>query len=333
LISNYKEREEEDIMRDYSKELPAHRESYVGENDLFLEIYEGEGQYEGNDQYAGEVQYEREGHRKREEQYERVSQHEEEAQYVGDNRYKREERQVEKGTILFVHGAYTGSWMWSKYIPYFVREGRRCYVMNLRGHYKSRGMDLSRVTFEDYLKDVEEVIAEIGETPVVIGFSMGGILCQKLAEKLTYAGLVLIDSSICREVNRIAPYEAPAEPDLGLIVPAPEREESVSIDESEEDIAFQRKYLSIESAKAFYECGCWIRGVEGIPVNPERIRCPVLVIRAENNEEERRRGEAEAGYFGAEYAGFENATHTGLLVGQQVTKVIRRIEGWLCRKG
>lgn len=29
-------------MRDFTKELPEHTEKYIGENDLFLQIFEGE---------------------------------------------------------------------------------------------------------------------------------------------------------------------------------------------------------------------------------------------------------------------------------------------------
>ncbi len=29
-------------MRDFTNELPDHMEKYIGENDLFLEIFEGE---------------------------------------------------------------------------------------------------------------------------------------------------------------------------------------------------------------------------------------------------------------------------------------------------
>lgn len=61
-------------MKDYTKELPAHTEKYVGEHDLFLEIYEGHGLSSA----------------------------------------------AARPPLLFVHGAFTGSWMWSKYIPHFV---------------------------------------------------------------------------------------------------------------------------------------------------------------------------------------------------------------------
>lgn len=148
--------------------------------------------------------------------------------------------------LLFVHGAYTGSWMWSKYIPHFVRDGWTCYVMNLRSHYRSRLMDMTRITFEHYLEDIEEVIAECGTPPVLIGFSMGGILSHKLAETARLVGLVLIDSSISKEVHERVPYPDVVPVPPGIIVPAPAREEESSMDESADDIAFQRKYLAME---------------------------------------------------------------------------------------
>lgn len=234
-----------------------------------------------------------------------------------------------KHPLLFVHGAYTGSWMWSKYLPYFISKGWNCYVMNMRSHYKSRSMDLSEITFEDYLEDIEEVITEIGEAPIVLGFSLGGILCQKLAEKVSFAGLVLIDSCICKEVNEVAPYKSPVDNNLGLVVPAPVRNEIRSIDESEEDIAFQKKYLSMESSKAIAACGCWMKGIVGISVDSQLVKCPTLVIKALNSDEADRRGWAEAAHFNADYTGFWNTTHTGLLVGQRYMEIVTRIQEWL----
>jgi len=60
----------------------------------------------------------------------------------------------------------------------------------------------------------------------------------------------LIDSCISKEVNEVVPYDVLIENTIGMIEPAPERNEASSIDEPEEDVAFQRKYLSMESSKA-----------------------------------------------------------------------------------
>jgi hypothetical protein len=45
--------------------------------------------------------------------------------------------------------------------------------MNMRSHYKSMVMDMTRISSEDYLDDIKMVIAECGEPPIIIGFSMG----------------------------------------------------------------------------------------------------------------------------------------------------------------
>ncbi len=273
---------------EYTKLLPPHVERMVGENDLYLEEYEGAGSPE----ISGA-----------------------------------------KLPLLFVHGAYTGSWMWSKFIPHFIGGGWKCYAMNLRSHYKSRVMDMTKITFEDYLEDVKEIISvvkeECGTAPVIIGFSLGGILCQKLAETEELHGMVLIDSCMCREVNAIAPYDALIENNFGMVVPAPVRDKCPGIDESLEDIAFQIKYLSMEAAQALLACGCWIKGIEGIPVDSRFLTCPVLVIKAVNSDQDDRRGRAEAEYFHAEYTGLWNTTHTGLLVGQRYQETANRVLVWL----
>lgn len=273
-------------MKDYTKTLPNHIEKYIGENDLFLEIFEGEDHSQATEK---------------------------------------------RPPLLFVHGAYTGSWMWSKYIPHFVSEGWKCYVMNMRSHYKSRVLDLTKVSFDDYLEDIKEVIAECGEHPIIIGFSMGGILSQKLAETVTLAGLVLIDSSISKEVNEIVPYKGIDEVEPGIILPAPAREEYFSIDETADDIAFQKKYLTMESSKALGEFAVYFGKKGRISIDGSLITCPCLVIKAVNCDDDDERGRATAEHLNAEYTGLWNTSHTGLLVGQRYLEVVDRIMEWFKR--
>ncbi|MBP1756662.1 MAG: alpha/beta hydrolase [Firmicutes bacterium] len=274
-------------MEDYTKVLPKHLEKYIGENDLFLEIYQGV-------ETAASA------------------------------------TPVRKPPLLLVHGAYTGSWMWSRYIPHLFEAGYTCYVMNMRSHYKSRSMDMTRITFEDYLADIREILNECEEPPVLIGFSMGGILCQKIAEEAKLAGLVMVDTSISREVAEVAPYEHLEEGILGIVIPAPSREED-SIDESSNDITFQKKYLSMESAKAIEAFACWRKDNDGISVNGSLIDCPALVIKAVNSGRDDAQGKVTAEQLKGEYLGLWNTSHTGLLVGQRYQEVVDRILLWLNR--
>ena len=258
--------------------------------------------------------------------------------YVGDNDLLLEIYEAEnishgangRPPLLFVHGAYTGSWMWSKYIPHFIHQGWKCYVMNLRSHYKSRLMDMTNLTFEDYLEDVTAIIAECEAPPIVIGFGMGGILCEKLAGTVEIAGLGLIDSVISREVYEAVPYPELGQLFQGLVAPAPARDELTSIDESEEDIAFQRKYLTMESAKAF-NAFIFTPESKGISINSSSITCPCLVINAVNSEEDDRRGRVTAEHLRAAYRGLWHTTHTGLLVGQRYKEAVDSIGKWLER--
>ncbi len=272
-------------MQDYTKTLPQHVQRYLGENDLFLEIFEGEG---------------------------------------------RACPAKQRPPLLFVHGAYTGSWMWSKYIPHFTALGWQCYAMNLRSNYKSRAMDMTRVSFADYLEDIREVMAECGGPPVLIGFSMGGILCQKLAETAAPAGLVLIDASISREVHARAPYLDPVDFGREIIMPAPARAEQISIDESPDDIGFQRKYLAMESARALGAIHSFGAG-GGISIDSGLITCPSLVIKAVNSGLDDCQGRLAAELLRADYAGIPNRTHTGLLVGQGYMEAVNRVMEWLER--
>lgn len=187
---------------------------------------------------------------------------------------------------------------------------------------------MTQISFEDYLEDIRENIMECGEPPILIGFSMGGILCQKIAEEGTIAGLVLIDTSISREVNITAPYENPMEDTLGIVMPAPVREEE-SIDESPDDIDFQKKYLAMESSKAIGAMACWIRGKEGISIDSSRITCPCLVIKAGISERDDLQGRATAEQLKGEYLTLWNTSHTGLLVGKRYQEAVDRILDWL----
>ncbi|WP_405157650.1 alpha/beta hydrolase [Paenibacillus sp. FSL H8-0283] len=241
-----------------------------------------------------------------------------------------EKTTTKKPPLLFVHGAYTGSWMWSKYIPHFVQHGWTCYVMNLRSHYKSRVMDMTMITFDDYLEDIREVLVKFNEPPVLIGFSMGGILSQKIAETVTLAGLVVIDASLSKEVHELIPYPESNRITPGIIMPAPVRDELTSIDETAEDIAFQRKYLQTESAKAFATFSV-LCGADGISINGDLIHCPSLVIKAVSCEDEDQRGKLTAKQLDAEYAGLWDTTHTGLLVGQRYMEPVDIILGWVNR--
>jgi pimeloyl-ACP methyl ester carboxylesterase len=98
--------------------------------------------------------------------------------------------------LLFIHGAFAGAWMWSEtFMPFLAAAGYPCHALSLRGHGDSHGrerIDWHSVT--DYVDDVGTVIDWLGETPVLIGHSMGGFIVQKFLERHTVPGAALVCS-------------------------------------------------------------------------------------------------------------------------------------------
>ena len=102
-----------------------------------------------------------------------------------------------KPPILLVHGAWHGAWCWEEtYLNYFSDAGHETWAMDLRGHGDSGNSKPFRfTTIGDYIKDVLAVIAEMPSAPIVIGHSMGGLVCQHLLNKhVDIKGLGLLAS-------------------------------------------------------------------------------------------------------------------------------------------
>lgn len=87
--------------------------------------------------------------------------------------------------LLFVHGAWHGAWCWQEnFLPYFADRGYDAHALDLRGHGKSpatKQMRWNRI--RDYVDDVMAVCKTLKQPPVVIGHSMGGLVCQHLMHR------------------------------------------------------------------------------------------------------------------------------------------------------
>lgn len=91
----------------------------------------------------------------------------------------RQAKVVDTSPLLFVHGYRMGSWIFEdNYLPFFYDKGYDVFAVNLRGHGWSEGAEqIENATLEEYYADLENAVAyiesETGETPLLIGFSMG----------------------------------------------------------------------------------------------------------------------------------------------------------------
>jgi len=100
----------------------------------------------------------------------------------------------ERPPLLFVHGAFSGAWVWAEhFLPFFSEAGWSGAALSLRGHGISEGRSwLHLLGIEDYLADIADVAATLGRPPVVVGHSLGSLLVQLHIRQHPVAGLVVL---------------------------------------------------------------------------------------------------------------------------------------------
>ncbi len=105
-----------------------------------------------------------------------------------------------KPPLLFVHGIVHGAWCWDEhFLPYFAQHGYHTSALSLRNHGRSEKVSNWRwLRIKDYVNDVAQVAtkieAEYGQSPIVIGHSMGGLIVQKYLEKHDAPAAILVAS-------------------------------------------------------------------------------------------------------------------------------------------
>jgi len=229
--------------------------------------------------------------------------------------------------IVFVHGAFHGSWVWHNMMDYFARDNWQSIAVDLRGHHKSAGFsnrELIKTGIIDYVVDVDVVLNNLKiQTPIVIGHSMGGLISAKIAESYDLKGLILIAPS------------PPAGVKSGLNIGSIDVNKPLILDNTKmeelylKQVPRERKteYESLfvpASPRAIKEIADGL-----IYVEKTKISCPVLVINGmldpqHNKGEDLRVAE----YFNAPCISFPGMGHD-MMIETQWSHVAQMISMWL----
>ncbi len=104
-----------------------------------------------------------------------------------------------KPIIVMVHGAFCGGWVFAGFKSWFEARGFEVHCPNLR-HHEPRARsappaDLGATSLLDYADDLDAYCTGLDAEPVLMGHSMGGLVCQMLAARGRGTGLVLLAPS------------------------------------------------------------------------------------------------------------------------------------------
>ena len=245
------------------------------------------------------------------------------------------ERRSRKPPLLLVHGALTGSWIWTEIAAFLAERGWEAHAVNLRGHFTSDVAELDGTTMRDYADDVGVALRHIGRPAVVVGWGIGALAAMLHAERNRVLGLVLLAPSPPAEAlpRRPEEHELRAVPAIydaawwGWTGSTDELRERMP-DMDDEDLEKMSELLAgaQESGRARRE------RMLGIPIDTARLAgVPSLVIGAGLDEvihpNEARR---TADLIGASYEYFPVASHFGLVMGARTwPDVAQSVLGWL----
>lgn len=192
--------------------------------------------------------------------------------------------------LLFVHGAWHAAWCWDEhFLGFFADRGYRAVALSFRGHGSSpSSKPLRDLSFADYADDVAAVAAGLPVAPVVVGHSMGGVIAQKYLESHDAPAAVLMCSMppqgylrsglrwLRRHPWHFAKLSVTGESLPYVSTPELARERFFSPTTPETVVRRYAALLQEESSRSGLD------GLVKLP-RPERVRCPVLVLGAEED--------------------------------------------------
>ncbi len=245
-------------------------------------------------------------------------------------------------SLLCIHGSANGAWVWDAWRRHLKPLGWQVNVVDLRGHGLSHPIDFTTVTMDDYVNDVASVTPQIaaatGSHPVMVGWSMGGLVAlMYAAAHPEMPGLILFAPSPPMEVAGRAPGDEVRKtpttafgPELYGIYPDDiERSRPALFDLTDEEAAsvVQRSAGALESGFARRQ------RQRGIAVAAETVTCPVLVVYGEQDRAvspDHSRGVAS--YLHADTLALPEAGHWGILYhDESVAAAAPRVDAWLRR--
>ena len=191
--------------------------------------------------------------------------------------------------VLLLHGYFADATVFADWLPFLAARGFAPVALNLRGRAGSRpDTEIGGVSIDDYVEDAALAARVLGGgRPLVVGHSMGGLIAQRLAELDLVEAAALITPAPPRGITvmtwQLAIKQLKYLPAIFASRPVrPSREDIRAlvmnrVPRDEQDEVIDR--LVPDSGRAGRE-----QSITGVKVDASRVRCPLLVIAAEDDQ-------------------------------------------------
>jgi pimeloyl-ACP methyl ester carboxylesterase len=106
------------------------------------------------------------------------------------------EQEKFKSPLLLVHGVWSGPWCWQGWATHFCNLGWSCTAVDLRRRATDNPMgNLHKLSFNDCVRDLGEVIRSFSSPPVLVAMNLGALMALKALEENKLAALILVSPS------------------------------------------------------------------------------------------------------------------------------------------
>jgi pimeloyl-ACP methyl ester carboxylesterase len=240
-------------------------------------------------------------------------------------------------SLLLVHGAANGAWVWDAWRAALRPLGWEVNVLDLRGHGRSLPADMNEVTMEVYVADVESVAGQIeaaqGRHPIIGGWSMGGLVAMMYAAgREDVPALLLFAPSPPLEVQGKATLQdlrstplTPFGPEVyGLFSDDPERSRAAMPDLTDDEIArvLERSVGATESGLA--------RRQRKSGISVPSLQAPSLLIYGDQDDAPMRK--RIANHLGSDSLLVPAAGHWGPVYSEHMVSTLAPgVDNWLRR--
>lgn len=193
--------------------------------------------------------------------------------------------------VVLVAGTYCYPEVWDDMTFELEQRGYDVYAPPLRHHdlpLLEGALAMADTSLVDYTDDFIELIKTLEHPPIIVGWSMGGLIAQLIAQQVEHAGLVLLSPAPAAGMFAMYPsmlktfqhhfsrwgfWRKPLMPDWETFFWSTGHLQ---------DEAYMREVfiqLKAESGKAYFEMGLWFLDKKrASKVSPKRITGPVFVI-------------------------------------------------------
>ncbi len=225
--------------------------------------------------------------------------------------------------IILVHGSTGSAAVWTFWQRELAGSGWASYAVDLRGHGRSDPIDLSETRMHDYASDVRSLVGQLGRSPVLLGWSMGGLVAMMVAAQGKSPACVCLAPSVpARKTDASMPLRSgtfgPEE--YGITSMDPAHQPSMpDLDVEERKTALAS--LGRESRRARDERKAGIV-IESLP-------CPLLIVTG-TADTEWPRERYDGLWLDAEHMEVEGASHWGLVLSRgALGTAVPAVLGWL----